>query len=118
MSLHVAIVGHVAGADVAGLLDPGQGAVPTGYTGAPLMGVLVRELLQLGYRVTAITTDSALPLGSAPVRLTGPRFEFVVAAARRRARAGHQDPGGLRPVLCELPGPEALCLRERAGGGK
>lgn len=99
MSLHVAIVGHVAGADVAGLLDPGQGAVPTGYTGAPLMGVLVRELLQLGHRVTAITTDSALPLGSAPVRLTGPRFEFVVAAARRRAWRPNRveaEPGGWR----------------------
>lgn len=85
MSLHVAIVGHVAGADVQRHLDPAQQPVPTGYTGAPLIGVLIGELLKLGMRVTAVTTDAQLPLDREPVRLTGPAFEFIVCPARRRA---------------------------------
>jgi L-malate glycosyltransferase len=83
--LHIALVGHVAGEHVAEYLQRPVNTVPTGYTGAPLTGILIGELLRLGHRVTAITTDSSLPLNGGPVTLEHGSFRFVVCPARRRA---------------------------------
>ena len=83
--MHIALVGHIAGEDVRAFLHADGQPVPAGYSGAPLTGILIGELLRLGHQVTGITTDAALPLAGGPVRLRGPGFTFVVCPARRRA---------------------------------
>lgn len=84
--MHIALVGPIAGADVRGLLD-GDSPIPQGYLGAPLTGIIVGELVRLGHRVTAITTDSELPLAGGAVRREGKNFSFTVCPARPRAWA-------------------------------
>lgn len=84
LSMHIAIVAPIAGQDVLDYLDPGS-APPVGYTGAPLTGILIGELLRMGHRVTGITTDGELPLEAGPVRHRGTNFTLVVCPARRRA---------------------------------
>lgn len=83
--MHIAVVGHIAGEDVRDYLHPHSRPVPVGYSGAPLVGILIGELLRRGHRVTGITTDSALRIEEEPVRFNGERFQFVVCPARRRA---------------------------------
>lgn len=83
--LHVCIAGHIAGDDVRQYLHDGQGPVPGGYFGAPLMGVLIGALLAAGCRVTGVTTDATLPPDNADIVLDGPDFRFVVVPCRRRA---------------------------------
>jgi glycosyltransferase involved in cell wall biosynthesis len=83
--LHVAVVGHVAGEHVAEFLGLTANELPVGYTGAPLTGILIGELLRLGHRVTAITTDSRLPLNGGPVISERGNFCFVVCPSRQRA---------------------------------
>jgi len=91
-ALHIAFVGHVAGDDIQSLLAPGQAVASPGYAGAPLMGVLIGELLRQGHRVTAITSDSTLPLDGGPQYRHGAGFSYVATPARRRA----WRPNGLR----------------------
>jgi len=83
--MHIALAGHIAGDDVRAFLSGGGPAVPDGYFGAPLTGILIGELLKAGHRVTGVTTDSKLPLDGGPVRCEGPNFSFVVCPSRRRA---------------------------------
>lgn len=83
--LHIALVGHVAGEHVAEYLQRPADTIPAGYLGAPLTGILIGELLRLGHRVTAITTDSSLPLDGGHVTLEHGSFRLIVCPARRRA---------------------------------
>lgn len=83
--LHVVLAGPVAGEDIRAFLADPAAPLPTGYTGAPLTGVLVGELLRLGHRVTAITTDTTLALDRPPASVDGERFRFVVCPSRPRA---------------------------------
>jgi len=92
MNMHIAFVGPIAGGDISEYLHADSKPVPRGYLGAPLMGALIGELLRLGHRVTAITTDPQLPLGSGSVRLEGTNFSFVACPARLSA----WRPNGLR----------------------
>lgn len=85
--MHIALVGPIAGADVRDFLFDKSNAVCQGYVGAPLTGIIIGELLRLGHRVTAITTDSGLPLASGIVRREGKDFSFIVCPARPRAWA-------------------------------
>lgn len=90
--MHVALIGPIAGSYIADLL-PHVERLPAGYSGAPFMGQLVRALLSNGHRVTAITTDSTLPLRGEPVRHTAGDFAFVACPSRPRA----WRPNGLYP---------------------
>lgn len=89
--MHIALLGPIAGAYVEDLLPEGI-RVPAGYSGAPLMGELIRGLLRKGHRVTAITTDSTLALDAEPLRLQQGAFTLIVCPARPRA----WRPNGLR----------------------
>jgi glycosyltransferase involved in cell wall biosynthesis len=91
--MHVALTGPIAGDDVRAYLRPGTAGVPKGYTGAPLTGILIGELLRLGHRVTAVTTDSDLPAAGGSMRLEGPNFSFVACPSRPRA----WRPNGVSP---------------------
>lgn len=114
MRLHVAMAGPIAGQDIRAFLDLGSfDAVPSGYPGAPLTSVLIGELLRRGHQVTALTTDSQLPLGSAPVRLRGPNLEFVVCPARSRAwRFSGRVPGRALDFFAHERAAMAAVLRQ------
>ena len=85
--LHIVLAGPIAGDDIAGYLYPSELAkqLPIGYLGAPLMGILIGQLLALGHRVTGITTDSALSHKQGAITRQGPGFSFVVCPARPQA---------------------------------
>lgn len=82
--MHIALIGPVATNDIADLLPSGQ-RVPPGYSGAPFMGHLIRGYLNRGLKVTAVTTDSTLPLRSAPWRAEAGNLQLVVCPSRPHA---------------------------------
>lgn len=83
--MKICIAAPVATSDVTEYLDDVPATAPVGYSGAPLTGVLVGELLRRGHDVTAVTVDYTLPRGAQSVRLRGKHFEFRVLPGRRRA---------------------------------
>lgn len=92
--MHVAIVGPIATADIAHLLNGKTAGLPSGYSGAPLLVTLIAELLDRGHRVTAITLSWGMELDSRhPVRVTHGGLEMIYVPMRRRA----WQPNGWRP---------------------
>lgn len=91
--MKICVAAPIASIDVAGHLDAAPSTMPSGYTGAPLTGVLIGELLRAGHEVVAVTVDYRMPHGAQAVCLHGPRFEFHVLPGRRRAWRFN----GLRP---------------------
>jgi L-malate glycosyltransferase len=84
--VHIALLGPVATEDILPLLRGGASAFPRGYAGAPLMAVLITELLARGHQVSAITLSSDLPLRTdAAVRANGERFTMRWCPMRPRA---------------------------------
>lgn len=83
--MKICVAAPIATIDVAGHLDAAPGTMPAGYTGAPLTGVLIGELLRAGHEVVAVTVDYRMPHGAQAVCLRGPQFEFHVLPGRRRA---------------------------------
>jgi glycosyltransferase involved in cell wall biosynthesis len=59
--MHVLICAPLASADVADLLPP-DAELPVGYLGAPFIATLARALLDLGHRVSIVSTDNSLPV--------------------------------------------------------
>lgn len=82
--LKIAILAPIASADVAAYLDPAVHDLPAGYIGAPLIGVLIGELLRQGHEVVGITVDYRLS-GRAPVVARGPGFDLHILPGRARA---------------------------------
>jgi glycosyltransferase involved in cell wall biosynthesis len=93
MKLHVAIVGPIAIADVRAFLHDNTGSLPHGYGGAPIMGVLIGELLSRGIRVSAFTTSSDISEREGLITAKGDDFCLHIIPARRRA----WRPNGFRP---------------------
>jgi len=84
--MHIAIAGPIATADIAPYLhDPGA-LLPRGYEGAPLMAVLIGELLAAGHRVSAFTLSSDLPLRDGhEVTALGPQLQLHYLPMRPKA---------------------------------
>ena len=85
MKLHIGIAGPIATEHVADFLTGDTSGMPEGYTGAPLTGVLIGELLKLGHKVSAFTTDSSIYPNSGVVKASGPNFDYYICPARPRA---------------------------------
>ena len=85
MKLHIGIAAPIATEHVAELLACELGGLPTGYTGAPFTGVLIAELLKLGHKVSAFTTDHSLYSNSEVVKASGPNFDLYICPERPRA---------------------------------
>lgn len=84
--MHIAIVGPIASADVAHLLDAGVQSLPTGYAGGPLLATLIGELLKRGHTVSAFTLSNDIPLQlHASVVAHGPNFTLNFSPMRPRA---------------------------------
>ena len=84
--MHIAIAGPVATQDIALHLPGDASALPRGYSGAPLLGVLITELLGRGHRVSAVTLSSDLPL-TRHGRVTAHSGNFAVTWCPMRPRA-------------------------------
>jgi L-malate glycosyltransferase len=92
--MKIGIVGPIATENVADFLACDTSEMPKGYTGAPLTGVLIGELLKQGHNVSAFTTDSSLYPHSGVVKANGPNFDFYICPARPRAwRFNKNRPG-------------------------
>ena len=61
-AMHIGLVGPIATADIAHLLDGDITGLPRGYAGAPLLATLIGALLDRGHRVSAFTLSNDLPL--------------------------------------------------------
>jgi glycosyltransferase involved in cell wall biosynthesis len=85
MKLHIGIAAPIASVDIADLLQDKPDTLPTGYTGAPFTGVIIRELLKQGHKVSAFTTDNSIYPDEEIIKLTGPNFDFYICAERPRA---------------------------------
>lgn len=83
--MHIAIAAPLAPADLAHRLSAGTTPLPAGYTGAPLVAVLIDALLAQGHRVTAITVQYGLSTDAGPVVLQGERLRVVVLPGRAHA---------------------------------
>lgn len=84
--LHIVLAGPIAGDDIRQFLAPdARNGLPVGYLGAPLMGILIGQFLQMGHQVTAITHDTSLPRDGGVVVRQGPGFSFQVCPARPHA---------------------------------
>lgn len=83
--MHICIAGPIASAELAHRLHPGGPALPAGYPGAPLVAVLIDELLARGHRVHALTVDYTLPPASPEHRAAGERLTLQILPGRRRA---------------------------------
>lgn len=85
MKLHIGIAGPVATEHVADFLSCDTSTLPKGYSGAPLTGVLIGELLKQGHKVSAFTTDPSLYANSKVIKASGSNFDFYICPARPRA---------------------------------
>lgn len=92
MKLHVGIVGPIATADIAHLIEGDGSGLPCGYSGAPLMATLIGELLRLGHRVSAFTLSSDMPLNGGVAVAYGKNFTMSYVPMRPHA----WRPNGLR----------------------
>jgi glycosyltransferase involved in cell wall biosynthesis len=61
--LRIALLGPFAGPTLSGAFEfgAGQGALPAGYPGAPLLTTLAKALVERGHQVAAISTDYSTP---------------------------------------------------------
>lgn len=86
MTLHIGIAGHIATEHVAEFLACDANLLPKGYIGgAPLMGVLIGELLKQGHKVSAFTTTPSPYPQSKTITASGANFDFYICPARPRA---------------------------------
>lgn len=84
--MHIGIVGPIATADIAHLLEGDTKQLPAGYAGAPLLASLISELLSRGHTVSAFTLSSDLALKRGLVVSTrGPNFNMHYSPMRPRA---------------------------------
>lgn len=84
MNLHVGFAGPITVAHVSSFLDQ-KNDLPIGYTGAPIMGTLIQQLLLRGYHVSAFTTDSSLYKKDKTLKFSGKNFDLYVCPARPKA---------------------------------
>ena len=85
MKLHIGITGYIGTEHVVDWLSSNIDTLPKGQPNAPLIGVLIGELLRQGHKVSAFTTDPSLFPDSGIVKASGDNFDFYVCPERPRA---------------------------------
>ena len=85
--MHVVVIGPAAPREFAADLGPGTVAPPIGLGGSTV-NQLMRSLLDLGHRVTLVTTSPDI---DAPWRAAGDSFAVVAVPQRQRARTRIAD---------------------------
>lgn len=85
-AMHIGLVGPIATADIAHLLDGDTSGLPRGYSGAPLLATLIGALLDRGHRISAFTLSNDLPLiQHSRVTAAGKNFTIDYCPMRPRA---------------------------------
>ncbi|MCX7085683.1 MAG: glycosyltransferase family 4 protein [Methylococcales bacterium] len=85
MKLHIGVTGYIGTDHVAQWLNGDPSTLPKGQPNAPLLGVLIGELLKQGHKVSAFTTDTSLYKNTEIIKVTGPNFDFYICPERPRA---------------------------------
>jgi glycosyltransferase involved in cell wall biosynthesis len=84
--MHIGIAGPIATESIARFIDNDCSQLPVGYSGAPLLGTLIGELLSRGHQVSAYTTSADLPLDLAqPVVAAGKQFKIFYCPQRKHS---------------------------------
>lgn len=86
MKLHIGISGPIATESVAAFIKDDVTTLPSGYSGAPLLGSLIGALLDRGHQVSAYTLSSNLPLNlQQPIMAQGERFKIYYCPMRKHS---------------------------------
>ena len=83
--LHIGITGYIGTDHVSEWLDGDTSLLPKGQPNAPLLGVLIGELLKQGHKVSAFTTDTTIFDENKIIKASGKNFDFYICPARPRA---------------------------------
>jgi glycosyltransferase involved in cell wall biosynthesis len=83
--LHIGITGYIGTDHVAQWLKGDTSTLPKGQENAPLVGVLIGELLKQGHKVSAFTTDLSLYKNPEIIKASGPNFDLYICPERPRA---------------------------------
>jgi glycosyltransferase involved in cell wall biosynthesis len=84
--MKIGIAGPISTESIARFIDGDFNQLPLGYSGAPLLGTLIGELLSRGHQVSAYTTSSDLPLDLAqPVVAAGKQFKIYYCPQRKHS---------------------------------
>lgn len=84
--MHIAIVGPIATDNILAYLYDPSTALPKGYSGAPLLGSIIGQLLKNGHIVSAFTLSNDISLNSNfAISAVGDRFTMYYCAMRPRA---------------------------------
>jgi L-malate glycosyltransferase len=84
--MKIAIVGPIHQSSISGLLSNYLlGSLPQGYYGAPFLGNLIEEYLQMGHQVIAITTSSCLEGEWETREYVNGNFTWIVVPSRPHA---------------------------------
>lgn len=83
--MHIGITGYIATEHVSEWLSEDINKLPKGQPNAPLLGVLIGELLKQGHKVSAFTTDTSLYQNPKIIKASGPNFDFYICPERPRA---------------------------------
>ena len=89
--MHIGIAAPLATADIIELLGDHEPKLPMGYPGAPLIGTLIRSLINRGHRVSAFTTDQSLNVQNGNIVAIGQNLDVYYIPQRPSAfywRAG------------------------------
>lgn len=81
--MKIGIAGHIATDSISHFIDGDATGLPRGYYGAPLLGKLIRALLDRGHCIVAYTTSVDMPLATC-VSASGDRFKITYCASRSR----------------------------------
>jgi L-malate glycosyltransferase len=83
--MRIGIAGPIATDNIASCLGESAQHLPTGYFGAPVLGTLIRALLERGHEVVAYTTSGDLHPSTQPVIARGGAFTIYYCPSRRHA---------------------------------
>lgn len=94
--MKIAIIGPTHKSFISDLLDPGYNydKLPSGYNGAPFLGILIKELLYKGHEIIAITTSINFDHNSQNETFYGENFKWIVIPSRKHSfRRNGKKPG-------------------------
>lgn len=79
--MHIGIVGPISTNDICQHLVGDAASLPKGYSGAPLMGTLIEDLLQRGHVVSAFTLSNDMPLNEDAIALARGVYNLLLSNA-------------------------------------
>lgn len=108
--MHIGIIGPIATENISSFLEADRQELPSGYTGAPLIGTLIGEMLRRGHTVSAFTTSKdLLPNSDSRIIAKEERLSIHYCSVRPHAfRPKHGQWGRAMDMFAT----ERACLRQ------